>query len=115
MEAKKRLVTNWFVEPEDAHTNEITAKSLLTLNQLNESFALEDNEGQEHSVFQIETYSFITTLYKNRTASHLNFKVFYRTGKDGPIRLWKLGSRKKVSKKVSKVVTELKQKLKVKK
>jgi hypothetical protein len=87
-------VMNWFVEPEDAQTNEVLAKSLLALSQLDESVALLDSEGEEHSVFQVEAYSFVTRLYKDMTKFHLHFKVFYRSGTNGPLRLWKLGADK---------------------
>ncbi len=85
---------NWFVEPEDAHSNEVIAKSLLALSQLDESVALLDSEGVEHSVFQVENYAFVTRLYKDRTKFQLHFKVFNRSGKNGPLRLWTLGADK---------------------
>lgn len=94
MAEKKDQATYWFVEPEDAHTNEVIAKSLLALSQLDENVALEDVDGKEHSVYQVEEYFFITRLYRDRTKLNLRFTVFYRAGKSGKLRLWKLGVKK---------------------
>lgn len=90
----KEKIMNWFVEPEDAHSNEVIAKNLLALSQLDESVALVDDEGKFHSVFQVENYTFVTHLYKDRTKFQLHFKVFNRPGKNGPLRLWTLGADK---------------------
>ena len=73
----------WFVEPEDAHTNGIIAKRLLELSQLEENVSLFDNEGNEHSVFRVEKYDFITHLYKDKNNSQLRFKVFSQKGVPG--------------------------------
>jgi hypothetical protein len=90
----KEPMTYWFVEPEDAHTNEVIAKSLLALSQLDENVALEDVDGASHSVYQVEEYFFITRLYRDRAKLSLRFTVFYRAGKNGKLRFWKLGVKK---------------------
>jgi hypothetical protein len=86
----------WFVEPEDAHTNGIIAKRLLELSQLEENVSLFDNEGNEHSVFRVEKYDFITHLYKDKNNSQLRFKVFSQKGKNAKLQLWTLGVKKPV-------------------
>lgn len=94
MVSKKEQMTYWFVEPGDAHTNEVIAKSLLALSQLDENVSLEDVDGTEHSVYQVEEYFFITRLYRDRVKLNLRFNVFYRAGKNGKLRPWKLGVKK---------------------
>jgi hypothetical protein len=102
------IITYWFVEPEDAHTNEVIAKSLLALSQLDENVSLEDNEGNRHSVFRVESYAFVTRLYKDTTKFHLKFKVFSQQGKNAKLRLWTLGTKKLVLKLKEKVTLETK-------
>ncbi len=90
--------TYWFVEPIGAHTNEIIAKRLLAVNQLDENFAITDSEGREISVFQIEKYSFVQELYDNRHKFSLRFKVYSRQGKNGQLKLWEFGEKKPAKK-----------------
>lgn len=91
---RKEPMTYWFVEPNNAHTNEVIAKSLLALSQLDENVSLEDVDGKYHSVYQVEEYFFITRLYRDRVKLVLDFKVFSRAGQNGKLRLWKLGADK---------------------
>ena len=93
-----KIITYWYVEPTDAHTNEVIAKRLLAVNQLDENFALVDSEGKEISVFQIEKYAFIQELYDNRQKFALRFKVYSRQGKNGKLKLWEFGEKKPVKK-----------------
>ncbi|MFA6513932.1 MAG: hypothetical protein WCT50_01410 [Patescibacteria group bacterium] len=86
--------TYWFVEPEDAHTNGIIARSLLELSQLDENVSLTDVDGHSHSVFRVENYAFVNRLYKDQTKFLLKFKVFSQQGKNAKLRLWTLGIRK---------------------
>ncbi|MFA6416820.1 MAG: hypothetical protein WCW61_01360 [Patescibacteria group bacterium] len=91
---QKDPIMNWFVEPKDGHTNGIIASNLAVLNQVCESADLKDNHGDGHHVYQVENYSFITQLYKDKGKFILDFQVFYRAGFNGPIRLWTLGADK---------------------
>ncbi|HZJ41088.1 MAG TPA: hypothetical protein VFD16_02395 [Candidatus Saccharimonadales bacterium] len=95
MRNKKESTTNWFVEPEDANTNEIIARNLRAINQVEESVALKDANDNDRAVYQVNNYSFITQLYKDSGKFQLHFKVFYRSGKNGSLRLWELGEKKK--------------------
>lgn len=90
----KTLITYWYVEPEDAHTNQVIANSLLALSQLDENVALADEHDVSHSVYQVEQYFFITRLYRDRIKLNLHFKVFHRAGKNGKLRIWTLGVKK---------------------
>src|SRR5680860_1915618 len=101
--------TFWFVEPNDAHTNEIVAKNLAALNQVDEHLALKDVNGADHSVFQVENHSFITRLYKDRQKFSLKFNVFYRQGNNSLLRPWNFEENKK-----KKVENEKKKKAKIK-
>ncbi|HZJ41988.1 MAG TPA: hypothetical protein VFD51_03160 [Patescibacteria group bacterium] len=106
---KKKVSTLWFIEPVNAHTNEVIAKNLAALNQVDENFALTDVNGVEHSVFQIESHAFITRLYKDRQKFALKFNVFYRQGNNSLLRPWNFEENKK-----KKVENEKKKKAKIK-
>lgn len=86
--------TYWFVEPIGGHTNEVIAKRLLAVSQLDENFSLIDPDGQEISAFQIEKYAFIQELYDNKQKFSLRFKVYSRQGKNGQLKLWEFGEKK---------------------
>ncbi|MDD2353768.1 MAG: hypothetical protein PHH52_01880 [Patescibacteria group bacterium] len=83
------VVTEWFVEPSDAHTNEVIVKNLIHLGQYQEGVNLIDNSGAPHFVFPLESHTFITRLYKDQIKFILRFKVFYRRGVKSPLRLWR--------------------------
>lgn len=91
----KKVATSWYVEPCDANTNEVIAKNLAAVNKVNENVDLEDVDGLFHSVFEVEDYSFITRLYKDRFKFNLRFNVFYKKGKNDKLRPWTLGEKKK--------------------
>lgn len=79
----------WFVEPLDAHTNEIIAKNLLALSRLDENISLADSEGKEHSVYQVENHFFVSRLYKDKRQLSLRFNVYTVRSHGGPLRPWK--------------------------
>ncbi len=89
MSTKNNASIYWYIEPLDAYTNEVIAKNLLALSQLDENVALFDQDGKEHSVFQVESHMFITRLYKDRFKLGLRFNVYQRRNSDSPIRIWK--------------------------
>lgn len=91
----RQVQTDWFVEPSDAHTNEVIARNLSATNQLNENVDIEDDKGVSHSVYQVESHSFITRLYRDRQKFSLRFNVYTRQGKNKPIRLWQFEGDKK--------------------
>lgn len=92
------MKTYWYLEPIDAHTNEVIAKRLSAVNQVDENFALTDSEGREISAFQIEKYSFIQEMYDNRQKFALRFKVYSRQGKNGQLKIWEFGDKKPAKK-----------------
>ena len=93
MEKKKEC--QWFVEPKDAHTNEVIVRSLAADIEVSENKMIFDNLKQKHSVYQIVKYSFITELYKDKSKFSLDFVVFYRLSSYGPIKEWKLGEKRR--------------------
>lgn len=84
----KKVETEWFVEPLDANTNEIIAKFLANLNQVDENHALTDSSGAERSVFQVSNYALVARLYKDRFKFSLKFKVYTRQGRYSLLRPW---------------------------
>ena len=95
MENKKNRVYQWFVEPKNAHTNEVIARSLAAIVDINMSWSLRDNLGLPHRVYQIENHAFITELEKARAKFNLDFYIYSRRGNQGPIRLWALDKSRK--------------------
>jgi hypothetical protein len=93
---EKKYRTRWFVEPHGSHTNKIIAERLNALGEVGtEAQALGDNLGDDHSVFEVPSYMFISDLYKSQRESVLNFKVFSQAEGHGPIRQWIFGKQKK--------------------
>ncbi len=92
------MKTYWYLEPIDAHTNEVIAKRLSAVNQVDENFALTDSEGREISAFHIEKYAFIQEMYDNRQKFALRFKVYSRQGKNGQLKIWEFGDKKPAKK-----------------
>ncbi len=73
----------WYVEAV-GHTNEVIAAELPAENA---SRGILCQDGVKRDFWQCD-YRFITRLLKSETAEHLEFKVFYREGKFGPVRPW---------------------------
>lgn len=89
---KENVTTYWFVEPKDAQTKEVIVSNLLALSPFDKSVVLEDIEGKEHDVFQVENYFFISRIYRDRNNLLLQFKIFSRQGKNGKLNPWKFGN-----------------------
>ncbi len=89
----KQKKISWFVEPLDADTNEIIAKPLVARGDLVEHVDLLDDQGEQHSVFEVPAYSFITQLYKDKHKFKLDFRVFYRQSKYGSLKIWLFGEK----------------------
>lgn len=103
----KTVVTEWFVEPCDSHTNEVIAKNLAALNQIDTHASLYDSDGFSHSVFQVEDHSFITRLYKDRYKFALRFNIFFRQGKYDKLHPWRFEENKsKKEKRVKKLLAK---------
>jgi hypothetical protein len=99
-----KQTTNWFVEPLDAHTNQIISENLAkTGDGYSYSLEMTDNKGKAHDVFQIYKYPFINRLVKDRLKFDLKFNLYYRMGVVSPIKPWKLAEKpKKINLKLKK-------------
>jgi len=87
MSARKK----WYVEA-TAHTNEVIARELPSENA-HEDVLCQD--GVKRDFWECE-YRFITRLLENEATARLNFKVFYREGKYGPVKPWPFLRRRKL-------------------
>lgn len=119
---KKKTVieskTYWYIEPIGSHTNQVIARRLAELTEVSAGTnqSMKDNNNQEHSVFEVPSYSFITELYKSAADLELKFNVYTRAFNHGPIRLWLFGNNKtKKDKELNKVNQKLKTLIKKKK
>ncbi|MEK7114271.1 MAG: hypothetical protein AAB850_01840 [Patescibacteria group bacterium] len=79
MPAKK----TWYVEAV-GHTNEAIAAELPTENA-HKGVLCQD--GVKRDFWECD-YRFITKLLQSEAAEHLQFKVFYREGRYGPVKPW---------------------------
>lgn len=73
----------WYVEA-TAHTNEVIATELPSENMYKGVLC---QDGKKRDFWECD-YRFVTKLVKNKAAGNLVFKVFYREGKYGPVKLW---------------------------
>jgi len=87
----KKKETYWFIEAQDAHTNEVVVKNFSPLGQVSDIMHLIDNEGVSRAVFQAEKYEVIARLYRDQKKFNLLFGIFYREGKYGKLKPWKFG------------------------
>ncbi len=87
---------HWYVKPIGSHTNEVVARRLAELAELTvgTNLSMKDNNGDEHSVFEVPSYAFITELQKSKVDLELKFDVYTRALNYGPIRLWLFGKSK---------------------
>lgn len=85
---KKKVDTEWFVEPLDANTNEVIVRFLASLNEVYENYALRDDKGVARTVFQLGKYSLVGRLYADKFKFSLKFKVYTRRGRHSPLRPW---------------------------
>jgi hypothetical protein len=70
----------WFVEPKDADTNEIIARSLSLLGQgSGRAHIFIDNTGKEIKGWEVD-HSYITELQKNVSTFNLKFEVYVKEG-----------------------------------
>lgn len=74
----------WFIEPLDAHTNEIVARE-LTVTECGESKLCAD--GVRRNLWECSR-RFVTQLNRNRTMVNLHFYIFVQEGTRGGIRKW---------------------------
>jgi hypothetical protein len=81
----------WYVEPSDAHTNEVIATQLPSESAITGVYC---QDGQKRD-FWVCTHAFITKLHNSQETAQLEFKVFNRKGKYGPVNQWKFTRRRR--------------------
>lgn len=81
-----KLKTYWFIEPDDAHTNEIIVRQLTLHGGGEESGSLLDIEGKRRAVFSVPDYAFVHRLYKDKQKFGLRFHVFCQRGTNGKLK-----------------------------
>lgn len=108
--------THWYVEPIGSHTNQVIARRLAELDELaaRTHQSIKDKQGQEHSVFEVPKYSFITELCKSAADLDLRFNVYNRALNYGPMNLWLFINKDRRGQKPVKTNQELKRLLKKK-
>lgn len=79
MAANKR----WYVEA-TGHTNEVIARELP---EENAHKGILCQDGEKRDLWECE-YAFIAKLLKNETSAKLQFEVFYRESRYGPVKPW---------------------------
>ncbi len=82
--AKERTYT-WYVWTDDAHTNEVIARSIADPSSFCSELELSGMESPQ-SAWKCD-HMFITALRKSAKTLNLKFTVFVQDGR-GPIRLW---------------------------
>ena len=92
----KLTITQWFVEPTDKFTNDAIASYLAEQPCAGDSAiaGMEDAAGDRHDVWQV-AHSTITRLEASKNTMPLAFRVYFRHGPRGPIKLWKFPRRKR--------------------
>ena len=93
MEEKKK-VYRWFVEPKNDHANEVMARALREINEVETNLTLKDDQDFVHKVYQVPDSAFVTRLSHSELISPADFVVFNRLGDEGPIKFWELGKKK---------------------
>ena len=88
----------WYVEALDEHTNEVIASvSGAEIPALNARIGVFCIDGRRRDLWECE-YTLIAKLLKSRRRDkRLLFKVFYREGRYGPVRLWPFTNKKKLT------------------
>ncbi len=79
MAAKK----TWYVEVV-GHTNEVVASELPAENAHKHILC---RDGLRRDLWECD-YRFIAKLLRSKRAEHLQFKVYYREGRYGPVKPW---------------------------
>jgi|GEM_PF-1782306 len=99
MEEKRKLkrspvepadkTSSWFIEPLGGHTNEIIARRLAELNEIADSanLTLNDNQGVEHSVYQLSSHKRVLEFCKSQKQFQLKFNIYTRVGLHGSLHL----------------------------
>ncbi|NQV88526.1 MAG: hypothetical protein HQ402_03160 [Parcubacteria group bacterium] len=81
---RKKAICYWYVEPLNAHTNEVIGKN-LDPNEDCENLLCAD--GEHRNLWRC-AYPFVARIQKSKASLKLIFKVFNQEGSHGRIRPW---------------------------
>ncbi len=87
---KKIRETHWYIEPLDAHTNEVIA-SLLPAEDCILQVLCQDGNKRD---FWLSKYAAITELKNSKSQINLKFNIFKRDGNYGPVKKWDFPKKK---------------------
>lgn len=82
---QKQKKYTWYVEPEDAHTNQIIGEEMGEKCKENSARHLKCADGQEHNLWRCPNFPFLNKFLKNRGQLKLKFRIFNQRG-NGQIR-----------------------------
>ena len=86
----------WYVEA-TGHTNEVIAvESRAEIPALKTHEGVLCQDGVKRDFWECD-YRFVAKLVKNQAAMQITFKVFYREGKYGPVKLWPFLKKKRLT------------------
>jgi len=81
---RAKAVCYWYVEPLNAHTNEVIGKN-LDPNENCEDLLCSD--GKRRDLWRCH-YQFVARIQKSKASMRLDFQVFNQEGRHGQIRTW---------------------------
>lgn len=86
-------IHRWFIEPRNAYTNEVLARSqeFLSDEQVMNGVACAD--GQKHKMWACNDYAFVASFTQCKIFPPLVFRVWHQEG-NGQIRLWDFPKKK---------------------
>ena len=82
-----QVLHNWYVEPLDAHTNEVLAKNQEFLSEEPVLHDVRCGDGKTHRLYVCKNYSNVNELRNSRMELRLKFTVWHQQGQ-GQIREW---------------------------
>lgn len=83
----------WYVHPRDKDTNEVIALRLPPENAYPDVLCI---DGHKRNLWLCD-YRLIAELERSRSSSRLDFTSHYRESRNGPVREWKFGRKKKLT------------------
>jgi len=94
--SRKRGIQKWYIEPLDAHTNEILARNQKFLSDEEIFDGVRCADGKPHCLWGCRDYAFVARLSRSRVSLMAVFLVWHQEG-NGKIRQW-IFPRKKMAK-----------------
>jgi hypothetical protein len=89
----------WYIEPLDAHTNEVISRMIEEENISFDTKLCEDSENKKRkrNLWKCD-HSFVARCKRDKVSLRLNFNMFNQEKNGSPIRQWLFEQRKRVFK-----------------